>query len=154
MLSTQNQGTTIIDFNLLNPGAFNQSEPQSGLHYHFVFSASERISDLSLEQQRKFYGFIANCVRGQAGAIEALGGKGKSINLLVSLNLAQNPADFVKRLKLLTASWARRNLTLANFEWLDEEVATISKSQCRSISRRIEHQSKDFFWKNFLQVVS
>jgi hypothetical protein len=149
MIPNYNQGTTVVDVNLLNFETSAKNDPPSGLHYHFVFSANTEMDLLSYASREKFYRFVVNCARIQQGNVEVIGGKNESVNLLVSLNPGQNPSDFIKRVKLLTASWARRNLNLSDFAWREEEVATVSESQCSYLSQRIERHSKTFFWRKF-----
>lgn len=150
MLPNYNQGTTVVELNSSAPHLFAKNDtPTTGLHYHFIFCANTEIGELEFEGRENFFRFMVNCVRVQQGSVEAIGGKNDSVDLLVSLNLVQNPADFIRRVKLLSASWAKRNLNLADFAWRDEEVSTVSQSQCNYLSQLIERESKTFFWKKF-----
>lgn len=145
MIISTNQGTTVVEINRANFDLFSISEPSSSLHYHFVLSANTEIGSLTDADCKKFYRFIASCTQILNGSVETIGGKDDTVHLLVTLNLTQNPADFIRRLKLFTSSWAQRNLNLANFAWDEEEVFTVSGSQCNYLSQSIQRQSKIFY---------
>jgi hypothetical protein len=145
MQLTIEQGTTIVDTRVF---AFAKPviavETPSVLYYHLIFRAGDNLDLIDKNRRKDFYAFIFGCAHALDGAIEAIGGKGGSIQLLVSLNPTETPADFIKKVKLFTASWAKRKLNLPDFAWRDVEVSTVSQSQRRRISSSI--QSRNFLF--------
>jgi REP element-mobilizing transposase RayT len=150
MLLNYNQGTTIVDTKY---AAFSKNELAAsstlGLHYHFIFRANADLDTLetSIAARKKIYRFLANCVEVLQGSVEAIGGKNEQIHLLVTLDLAHNPADFARRIKLMSTAWAKRHLSANDFAWFEEEISTVSHSQCNYLSSYIERQSKTFLRK-------
>lgn len=136
------QGTTIVDTRVF---VFRKSlisaETPSVLYYHLVFRASDNLDLIDGEQRKSFYGFIFGCAHALDGTIESIGGRGGNIQLLVALNPTETPADFIKKVKLFTASWAKRKLNLPGFAWRGVEVSTVSGSQRRQIISAIQSQN-------------
>lgn len=145
MMFNAYQSTTIVDINRANLDLFSINESSSSLHYHFVLNANAEVDKLKEADSKKFYRFIAGCAQIFRGRVETIGGNDDTLQLLVTLDLMQNPAEFIRKLKLFTASWARRNLNLADFAWADEEVFTVSQSQCEYLSQSIQRRSKTFY---------
>jgi hypothetical protein len=145
MQLTIDQGTTIIDTRVIAfAKPFIAAETPSILYYHLIFRATENLDLIDKNRRKDFYAFIFGCAHALDGTIEAIGGKGSGIQLLIALNPTETPADFIKKVKLFTASWAKRKLNLPEFAWRDIEVSTVSGSQCRRISSSI--QSRNFLF--------
>jgi Transposase IS200 like len=145
MQLTIDQSPTIIDTRVFSfPNALISSETPSFLYYHLVFRASESLDSIGEQRRKNFYGFIFGCARTLNGEIESIGGTGSSIQILVTLKPAETPADFIRKLKLFTASWAKRKLNLPDFEWRGVEVSTVSRSECIRTSAVI--QSRNFLF--------
>lgn len=139
------QATTIFDTRAVSfRKPLTSTEAQSGLYYHFVFRASENLDVVGERQRKSFYGFIFGCAQTLGGEIESIGGRGDSIQLLVALNPSETPADFIKKIKLFTASWAKRKLNLPDFTWENVQVSTVSQSECIRASAVI--QSRNFLF--------
>jgi len=117
----------------------NQKKPY--LYYYIVLTADN--AEFETEAREKFYNFLAGTIRTGGGAPEAIGGNGSEIHLLIGLDsLAAKPADFVRRLKLLSASWAQRKIGAIDFAWSEKvQAIAISESQRERVRRRIFAQN-------------
>ena len=105
MFSTINQDSTSPDDSFYK--APRRSVPN--LHYHFVFHAQpEAISD---DWRIRFYRFIEGCVQASSGSIVTIKGTDQTVKLRVILNSTSAPDEFARRLKILSANWARRKPT-------------------------------------------
>jgi hypothetical protein len=145
MQLTIDQGTTIVDTRVFNfPKASARKKADSKLYYHLIFRASCNLDSVGGERRKDFYAFIFGCANVLQGTIESIGGKGANLQILVSLSPNETPADFVKKIKLFTASWAKRKMNLPDFAWLDVEAATQSLSECRRTMSYI--QSRNFLF--------
>lgn len=106
------------------------------LHYHLVFYAESGVT-LSEEWRAQFYRFLSGCAMG-LGCKALVGGTGIRVDLLISLPATTAVADFVRRMKVLSASWARRKTALRNFAWHSaEQISTVSPSQRGRIEKQI-----------------
>lgn len=125
MLTTIDQETTIIATKIL---AFQKPlvsrENTSGLYY-LVFRTDDDLNSIDEIERRKFYNFIFGCVQTLHGKVKSIDGKSDSVEMLIKLNPAERPADFVKKTKLITSTWVRRKLNLPQFTWNDVEVSTV-----------------------------
>lgn len=145
MQLTTDQSPTIVDTGIFSfQKALIEPQTPSGLYYHLVFRASENLDSIGERRRKSFYGFIFGCAHALGGEIESIGGAGGSIQILVSLNREETPADFIRKLKLFTASWAKRNLSLPDFAWRDADVSTVSQSECIRAGAVI--QSRNFLF--------
>src|SRR5688572_8266899 len=119
MQLTIDQATTIADTRVF---VFQKSpltaETVSGLYYHLVFRSNKNLDLIEAGQRRKFFGFISGCMQNLQVSIESVGGKGSAVHLLVALDASQTPADFINKIKVFSAAWAKRKLDLADFRWL------------------------------------
>ena len=141
MQPATDQATTIFDtriFAFQKPAA--PAKDVSGLYYHLAFRSNADLNLIEADRRRKFFGFIFGCTQNLLGTIETVGGRGDSMHLLVRLDSSQTPADFIKKIKLFSAAWARRKFDLPDFRWLDEEVSTVSRSECRRVASFIQSQ--------------
>ena len=67
-----------------------------------------------------------------------MGGTNEKMFLLAGLNSTEAPADFVRRVKLVSQSWIRRETPNKDFSWQAEcEAFTVSLSQCENVRRDI-----------------
>ncbi|HEX8398218.1 MAG TPA: hypothetical protein VF644_12380 [Pyrinomonadaceae bacterium] len=93
--------------------------------------------------REKFYNFLAGTICTAGGMPEAIGGSGGEIHLLIGFDsFDTTPADFIRRLKLLSASWARKKTGATDFAWSEKvQAITISESQRERVRRRIFNQN-------------
>ena len=144
MLSTvDSSATTVCDAPaLLNfPRQTTAAKPLS-LQYHIVFHL-DKDCVIDDEWRKPFYKYIAGCLRALKCDLEAIGGSGDHVHLLVSLNSTDTLADVVRRLKLLSQSWVRRNISCRNFSWREDfQAYTVSLSQSGRVRRYILNQKE------------
>lgn len=131
MFSTINQAVTIPDDSFYK--APRKSAPN--LHYHFVFQAQpEAISD---DWRIRFYRFIEGCVWASSGSIVTIEGTDQTVKLRVILNSTSAPDEFARRLKILSANWARRKADQPHFAWRDDyEAVTLDPHQPKYFDSR------------------
>lgn len=132
MFSTINQAVTIS-----NDLFFNENRKSvPNLHYYFVFKAQpEAISDAWRE---RFYLFIAGCIRASGGSLVTIGGNDQTVKLSVALNPIFAPDEFARRLKILSASWARRKADCPYFAWREDyEAITLDPYQSKNFHSRL-----------------
>ena len=79
------------------------------LQYHIVLHLDKNCA-IDEMWRKNFYKYIAGCLRALKCDLEAIGGAGDHLHLLVNLNSTDALADVVRRLKLLSQSWVRRGV--------------------------------------------
>ncbi|MDQ4120467.1 MAG: transposase [Acidobacteriota bacterium] len=118
----------------------NQKNPL--LYFYIVLTAEN--ARFKPAAREKFNSFLAATICATGGLPEAVGGKDDKIHLLVAFNsIDTQPADFIRRLKLLSANWARRKTDATDFAWSEKvQAITIGDAQRERVRRRILNQSK------------
>jgi REP element-mobilizing transposase RayT len=135
--------TTVYDA----PALLNFPEPATAakslsLNYHIVFHLDKDCL-IGEEWRKMFYKYLAGCLRALKCDLEAIGGADDHVHLLVNLNSTDTLADVVCRLKLLSQSWVRRNISCRNFSWREDYQAfTVSSSQRGRVKRYILNQKQ------------
>lgn len=121
----------------------NQKKPY--LYYYIVLTAEN--AGFETAERAKFYNFLAGTIRTAGGAPEAIGGGANEFHLLVAFDSSHAaPADFIRRLKLLSASWAQRKIGAIDFAWSEKfQAITISESQRERVRQRIFNQDNRRF---------
>lgn len=117
----------------------NQKKPL--LYYYIVLNCEN--AQFEVDMREKFYNFLAGTICTAGGMPEAIGGSGGEIHLLIGFDsFDTTPADFIRRLKLLSASWARKKTGATDFAWSEKvQAITISESQRERVRRRIFNQN-------------
>ena len=117
----------------------NQKKPL--LYYYIVLTCVNAQFDEAARE--KFYNFLAGTICAAGGTPEAIGSNEGEIHLLVGFDSFETtPADFIRRLKLLSASWARKKTGATDFAWSEKvQAITISESQRERVRRRIFNQN-------------
>ena len=117
----------------------NQEKPL--LYYYIVLTCVNAQFDEAARE--KFYNFLAGTICAADGTPEAICGNEGEIHLLVGFDsFDTTPADFIRRLKLLSASWARKKTCATDFAWSEKvQAITISESQRERVRRRIFNQN-------------
>lgn len=138
MLSTtQLPGTVVCE-----PLAFfDIAKNAPNLHYHLVLQVAEGAETIGDEWREQFYKFIAGCVRASGGATEAVGGTSDYVHLLVRLNTTHVLSDIVNKIKLLSATWAKRKTNNKTFAWGEFEAFTVSPTQRARVRDYIRAQA-------------
>lgn len=111
------------------------------LYYYIVLTCVNAQFDEAARE--KFYNFLAGTICAAGGTPEAISGNEGEIHLLVGFDsFDTTPADFIRRLKLLSASWARKKTGATDFAWSEKvQAITISESQRERVRRRIFNQN-------------
>jgi hypothetical protein len=127
MLSTISQSTTIAN------GATVWQRPkryESSLRYNFVFKTQE--ATISDKWRESFHKYIASCVRAMDEAVESASGTNETVCLRVCLKRTSSPDAFARRVKILSARWARRKAGCPEFVWRDDyEAVTLEPRRPR-----------------------
>lgn len=127
MNSTTNCATTVAN----ESTAWQSMQNPMNLHYRFVFkTAPDMISD---QWRERFYKFIAYCVEAIGATLAELNGTNQSVAFRVSLPSIFSPDEFARRLKILSANWARRKAGHPSFAWREDyEAVTLNPSRVSS----------------------
>ena len=125
----------------------NQQKPF--FYYYIVLTCVN--TQFETDARDRFYNFLAGTIRAAGGAPEAIGGSGDEIHLLVGFDsFEMPPADFIRRLKLLSASWARKKTDAVDFAWSEKvQAITVGESQRERVRRRIFNQNKRYDGVNY-----
>ncbi|MDQ3800863.1 MAG: transposase [Acidobacteriota bacterium] len=141
--SVDSLATTVFDASAMlsfsKPAAVTKDV---SLQFHIVLHLER---DCAIEEawQNLFYKYIIGCLRSLKCDLQAIGGAGDHVHLLVNLNSTDAPADVVRRLKLLSTSWVLRNAFCRNFAWREDYQAfTVSRSQSARVRRYIFNQKQ------------
>jgi hypothetical protein len=127
MFSTISQSTTIAN------GATVWQRPKrytSSLRYNFVFKTQK--ATISDEWRESFHKYIAACIRAMGEAVESASGTNETVCLRVCLNRTSSPDAFARRVKILSARWARRKADCPEFVWREDyEAVTLEPRRQR-----------------------
>jgi hypothetical protein len=117
----------------------NQKKPL--LYYYIILTAEN--AQFETAARERFYNFLAGTILTGGGLPEAIGGSECEIHLLIGFDSFDTaPADFIRRLKLLSASWAQKKTGATDFAWSEKvQAITISESQRERVRRRIFDQN-------------
>lgn len=120
---------------------FDSFETMNNLHYQIVLRAAE--ANLIEENHRlPFYKYLASCVKICGGSVESIGGAPNRVHLLVALPSSKALAQFLRELKLLSQTWARRKMQIPHFSWQDGvEAFTVSPTQRERVKSYIHRQA-------------
>lgn len=118
-------------------------------YYYIVLTCVN--AQFEIAERDRFYNFLGGTIRAAGGAPEAVGGSREEIHLLVGFDSFEMlPADFIRRLKLLSASWARRKTAAADFAWSEKvQAITVGESQRERVRQRIFNQYKLYDGVNY-----
>ena len=138
MFSSIDQLTTVISGAPVPFWGKNESAP---LYFHLVLQVSGEIPDDEREIQLKKY--IAGFVRKTGGSIKTVNFVQNRVHLLVGLSQFCALGTFVRELKLVSATFAKRRLGAESFEWCERyEAFTVSLSQIDRVRSYISRQDK------------
>lgn len=115
------------------------NQNSSDLYFHIVLKTDcKNISDLERE---KIHKYIIGYIRATAAKVKIIGSVRERIHLLVGLPQSRALADFVRELKLVSKTFARRKLNAADFLWREEyDAFTVSSSQIKRVHGFIRRQ--------------
>jgi REP element-mobilizing transposase RayT len=137
MFSPIDQLTTIVSG---APQPFwKKTESPAPLYFHLVLRVNSEISDDEQETQLKKY--IAGFIRKTGGSIKTINFAQNRVHLLVGLSQFCALGTFVRELKLVSATFAKRRLGAENFGWCEKyEAFTVSLSQIERVRDYISRQ--------------
>ncbi|HLM59240.1 MAG TPA: hypothetical protein VK308_00415 [Pyrinomonadaceae bacterium] len=132
MYSEFHCATTVVDSIVTR---FNLPQ-KSDLHYCFAFTAQSTV--VADRWREAFYKNIAGSVNALGGRIVGIYGTNQTVNIRVVLPPTAAPDCFARRLKILSASWARRKAACPNFAWREdyEAITLDSFKQPRKVNVR------------------
>jgi len=139
MFSSFDQLTTVVS------GApvpfWEKNEAAAPLYFHLVLQVSDEILDDEREMQLKKY--IVGFVRKTGGSIKTVNFAQKRVHLLIGLSQFCALGTFVRELKLVSATFAKRRLGVESFEWRERyEAFTVSLSQIDRVRNYISRQNR------------
>jgi putative transposase len=140
MFSAIDQLTTVVSG---APMPFMQKiEPVSAnLYFHLVLRFEGEIA--GDEQELQFKKYIAGFVRKTGGSIQSVSVAKDRVNLLVGLSPFQALGTFVRELKLVSATFAKRKIGAADFAWREKyDAFTVSHSQIDRVCGYIRRQNR------------
>jgi REP element-mobilizing transposase RayT len=138
MFSSIDQLTTIVS-GAPQPFWKKTESSSTPLYFHLVLQIESEISDEEQEMQLKKY--IAGFVRKTGGSIKTVNFAQNRVHLLVGLSQFCALGTFVRELKLVSATFAKRKLGAAAFEWREKyEAFTVSLSQIDRVRGYISRQ--------------
>lgn len=138
MFSSIDQLTTVVSG---APMPFLQKiEPAAAsLYFHLVLQIDSEI--LSDEQESNLKKYIAGFVRKTGGKVTAVSFAQNRLHILVGLSQFCALGTFVRELKLVTATFAKRRLGAETFRWQEKHDAfTVSLSQIERVCSYIRRQ--------------
>jgi putative transposase len=138
MFSSIEHLTTVVSTAPLS--FFGKDESSAlNLYFHLVLKIDGAI--LSDEHESDLKKYIAGFVRATNANIKAVGFAQDRVHLLVGLSQFCALGTFVRELKLVSATFARRKLELENFVWQERyEAFTVSLSQIDRVRGYIRRQ--------------
>ena len=138
MLSAIDQLTTVISG---APVFFvPKIEPAaSNLYFHLVLRTDD--ARLSKEQQSNLKKYIASFVRRAGCNLRTVSFAKDRVHLLIGLSQFCALGTFVRELKLISATFAKRKLGTENFVWREKyDAFTVSRSQIKRVRAYIRRQ--------------
>lgn len=115
--------------------------PSIKLYYHLVLETEG--GELDDERSLKFRQFVAAYARAKGGSLKAAACAQGKVFLLVGLDYTVSLADFVRDLKLVSRTFARKKLDAADFAYGDRfDAFTVSLSQLGRVQGYISRQTR------------
>ena len=112
------------------------------LYYHVVLRFAPLEGEILESESLHVYQNLVGSAHVAGGKIEAVGGAGNHVHLLVGLEAGNALADFVAVIKLLSAALSKRKVNCRKLIWLDKyEAFTISLSQRNRVRTYIRGQT-------------
>jgi REP element-mobilizing transposase RayT len=138
MLSSFDQLTTVVSSARI-PFLQKIEPAASDLYFHLVLRIKGEILDAEQEFQLKKY--IICFVRRTGGRIQAADFAQERVHLLVGLSQFCAPGIFIRELKLVTSTFARRKLGAKKFGWQEKfDAFTVSLTQIERVGNYISRQ--------------
>ena len=120
------------------------------LHYHLVFSTTERRAWIEPAWKDRLHAFLGGAVRTAGGVAESVGGTNDHVHLLIGLKATHRLADILRDIKAASSGWVHQALGRPIFSWQDGYGAfTVSPSLRMTVRRYIENQEEHHRRKTF-----
>jgi REP element-mobilizing transposase RayT len=132
----------------------------TSLHYHVVFSTTNRYPWLTLEIEQRVWSFIGGIAKEHKMTALQVGGVEDHIHALVTAPPTIAASDIAKHLKGESSLWVHREFSgLKRFSWQDGYAAfTVSKSNLPRVVRYIKnqraHHRKKTFREEYLALLT
>jgi REP element-mobilizing transposase RayT len=132
----------------------------TSLHYHVVFSTTNRYPWLTLEIEQRVWSFIGGIAKEHKMTAHQVGGVEDHIHALVTAPPTIAASDIAKHLKGESSLWVHREFSgLKRFSWQDGYAAfTVSKSNLPRVVRYIKnqraHHRKKTFREEYLALLT
>jgi REP element-mobilizing transposase RayT len=124
---------------------FDSFETMFNLHYQIVLRIADEANPIEEKWRLPFYKYLASCVKICGGRVETIGGAPDRVHLLVALTSSKALAQFLRELKLLSQTWARRKMQIPQFVWQNDiEAFTVSPTQLERVKSYIHCQAANY----------
>jgi REP element-mobilizing transposase RayT len=111
---------------------------------HFAFSTKHRTPLITPELQPRLYEYLGGTIRGEKGALFAIGGMPDHLHLLIRWRPDESISNLMRKLKGNSSSWVHKTFpAMKSFAWQEGYgVFSVSKSQEDAVKRYIETQER------------
>jgi putative transposase len=116
----------------------------TSLHYHVIFSITDRKALLNQSEMSRLCEYLGGIVRNIDGTLHLAGGPADHIHLALTLDPIIALADFVRTLKSNSSRWLHQTYPqLRTFAWQDGYMAfSVSHSGLSSVVDYIRNQGE------------
>jgi REP element-mobilizing transposase RayT len=121
------------------------------LIYHIIFSTKDREPLIAPTLRDKLYPYIGGIIRGQAGALDAVGGMPDHIHLVVRINPDISVSEIVRLIKANSSKWVNEQPGRpGRFGWQSGYGAfSVSYSQLPAVREYVQNQEEHHRKKTF-----
>jgi REP element-mobilizing transposase RayT len=129
------------------------------LIYHIIFSTKDREPLITPRLREDLYPYVGGIIRGQDGALEAIGGIPDHIHLVVRLKPDISVSEIVRLIKANSSKWVNEQPGCAGrFGWQSGYGAfSVSLSQlaaaCEYVKTQEEHHRKKTFQEEYREFL-
>jgi putative transposase len=113
------------------------------LHFHLVFSTTNRIPFIKAAWIDEFHSYLGGTVAGLGGVPQGTGGVADHVHLLVGLKATHCLADFMRELKKSSSAWVHEKVGELDFAWQEGYAAfTVSPTARGGVKQYIANQEE------------
>ena len=118
--------------------------PQSytALYYHIVFATKHREPTITMAFRDRLYAYLGGLVRGEGGALVAVGGMPDHVHLLVKLSQLRAVADVLRVVKTNSSKWSHETCGTGVWWQGGYGAFSVGKSELDEVQRYIERQEE------------
>ena len=128
-------------------------------YFHLVWSTKERSNWINKDMKDRLYAYIGGIVKEDNRSLLCVGGTANHVHLLVSMGNVDNFSVLIKKIKVNSSVWIRKNFpALHYFSW-QEGYGSFSTSYSsiniitNYINNQEKHHSKMTFEEEYLQIL-